>query len=50
MDVWFARCGADLSPASLAVLRQLLIDVIGHLGAGFDSPGRHSPTLLKDRL
>ena len=51
MDVWFARCGADLSPASLSVLRQLLIDAIGHLGAGFDGPARpSSPTLLKDRL
>ena len=38
MDVWFARCGADLSPASLAVLRQLLIDAMGHLGSGFGSP------------
>ena len=51
MDVWFAQCGADLSPASLSVLRQLLIDAIGHLGAGFDSPARSSsPALLKDRL
>jgi AcrR family transcriptional regulator len=38
MDVWFAECGADLSPASLAVLRQLLIDAMGHLGSGFSSP------------
>jgi AcrR family transcriptional regulator len=38
MGVWFARCGADLSPGSLAVLRQLLIDAIGHLGCGFGSP------------
>lgn len=38
MDVWFAQCGADLSPASLAVLRQLLIDAMGHLGSGFGSP------------
>ena len=37
MDVWFARCGADLSPASLSVLRQLLIDSMGLLGSGFDS-------------
>jgi len=51
MDVWFAQCGADLSPASLSVLRQLLIDAIGHLGAGFDSQARPcSPSLLKDRL
>jgi AcrR family transcriptional regulator len=38
MDVWFAECGADLSPESLAVLRQLLIDAMGHLGSGFGSP------------
>jgi AcrR family transcriptional regulator len=38
MDVWFTRCGADLSPASLAILRQLLIDAMGHLGTGFGSP------------
>lgn len=64
MDVWFQRCGADLSPASLAVLRQLLIDAMGHLGSGFASPtanpfpavnGAGTPlpattTLLKDRL
>ncbi len=42
MDVWFARCGADLSPASLSVLRKLLIDAIGHLGSGFDSHARSS--------
>ena len=40
MDVWFARCGGDLSPASLSVLRQLLIDAMGLLGSGFAS---HSP-------
>jgi AcrR family transcriptional regulator len=52
MDVWFARCGADLSAASLSVLRQLLIDAIGHLGAGFDGPARppSSPTHITDRL
>jgi AcrR family transcriptional regulator len=51
MDVWFARCGADLSAPSLSVLRQLLIDAIGHLGAGFDGPAHtSSPALLKDRL
>lgn len=38
MDVWFVQCGADLSPTSLAVLRQLLIDAMGHLGSGFGSP------------
>jgi AcrR family transcriptional regulator len=35
MDVWFRRCGPDLSPASLAILRQLLIDSMGLLGSGF---------------
>ncbi|WP_255767908.1 TetR/AcrR family transcriptional regulator [Pseudarthrobacter sulfonivorans] len=53
MDVWFAQCGADLSPASLAVLRQLLIDAMGHLGSGFGSPAP-APTAttnpLKERL
>jgi AcrR family transcriptional regulator len=40
MDVWFARRGADLSPSSLTVLRNLLIDAIGHLGSGFDGKER----------
>jgi len=35
MDLWFTRCGADLSPASLATLRGLLIDAMGLLGSGF---------------
>ncbi|MDQ0869928.1 AcrR family transcriptional regulator [Arthrobacter sp. V1I9] len=35
MEVWFARRGADLSPASLAELRQLLIDAMALLGSGF---------------
>lgn len=35
MEVWFARRGADLSPASLAELRQLLIDAMAFLGSGF---------------
>lgn len=38
MDVWFARCGGDLSPSSLATLRQLLIDSMSLLGSGFASP------------
>jgi AcrR family transcriptional regulator len=38
MDVWFRRCGPDLSPESLAVLRQLLIDSMGLLGSGFAGP------------
>jgi hypothetical protein len=60
MDVWFTRCGADLSPASLAILRQLLIDAMGHLGSGFGSPHpaagtaagqpTATPTLLEERL
>ncbi|MCU1433545.1 MAG: TetR family transcriptional regulator [Pseudarthrobacter sp.] len=54
MDVWFAQRGADLSPASLAVLRQLLIDAMGHLGTGFGGPATSAPvtapTLLKERL
>ncbi|PVZ59038.1 TetR/AcrR family transcriptional regulator [Arthrobacter sp. H-02-3] len=40
LDVWFARCGGDLSPDSLSVLRQLLIESMGLLGSGFAS---HSP-------
>ncbi|MFK0001694.1 TetR family transcriptional regulator [Paenarthrobacter sp. NPDC090522] len=35
MTVWFAECGPDLSPTSLAILRQHLIDAMGLLGAGF---------------
>ncbi|RNL57691.1 TetR family transcriptional regulator [Arthrobacter oryzae] len=38
MDVWFARCGGDLSPASLTTLRQLLIDAMTLLGSGFAGP------------
>ena len=41
LDVWFARCGGDLSPASLSILRQLLIDSMSLLGSGFAS---HSPS------
>nr|WP_120954110.1 TetR/AcrR family transcriptional regulator [Arthrobacter oryzae] len=45
MDVWFARCGGDLGPESLSVLRQLLIDSMGLLGSGFapHSPATPSP-------
>jgi AcrR family transcriptional regulator len=48
MDVWFRRCGPDLSPESLAILRQLLIDSMGLLGSGFagppsDPPSKQSP-------
>jgi AcrR family transcriptional regulator len=42
MDVWFARCGADLGPESLTTLRQLLIDSMSLLGSGFDAA--HSPS------
>ncbi|KRE77412.1 TetR/AcrR family transcriptional regulator [Arthrobacter sp. Soil763] len=38
MDVWFARCGGSLSPDSLSILRQLLIDSMSLLGSGFSSP------------
>ncbi|MDF2050403.1 MULTISPECIES: TetR/AcrR family transcriptional regulator [unclassified Arthrobacter] len=38
MEVWFSRRGPDLSPASLADLRQLLIDAMALLGAGFNGP------------
>ena len=38
MDVWFRRCGPDLSPDSLAILRQLLIDSMALLGSGFAGP------------
>jgi len=38
MDLWFARCGGSLSPASLSTLRQLLIDSMSLLGSGFSSP------------
>lgn len=37
LEVWFSRRGADLSPASLAELRQLLIDAMALLGAGFNA-------------
>ncbi|MDI2036156.1 TetR family transcriptional regulator [Paenarthrobacter nitroguajacolicus] len=35
MTVWFTEHGPDLSPESLAALRQHLIDAMGLLGAGF---------------
>lgn len=49
MQVWFSRRGSDLSAESLAELRQLLIDAMALLGAGFNSrshatgAGRSSP-------
>jgi len=45
MDVWFARCGTDLSAESLSTLRQLLIDAMGLLGSGF----MPTANLSKDR-
>ncbi|RAM36633.1 TetR/AcrR family transcriptional regulator [Arthrobacter globiformis] len=44
MDVWFRRCGPDLSPKSLAILRQLLIDSMGLLGSGFAGPASDPPS------
>ena len=38
MEVWFTRRGPDLSPGSLAELRQLLIDAMALLGTGFTTP------------
>lgn len=35
VEVWHGRHGADTSPESLAELRQLLIDAVGHLRRGF---------------
>jgi AcrR family transcriptional regulator len=37
MEVWFSRRGHDLSPESLGELRQLLIDAMALLGAGFNA-------------
>ncbi|WP_437177220.1 TetR/AcrR family transcriptional regulator [Arthrobacter globiformis] len=44
MDVWFRRCGPDLSPESLAILRQLLIDSMALLGSGFAGPAPGVPS------
>jgi AcrR family transcriptional regulator len=43
MEIWFARCGTDLSAESLAILRQLLIDSMGLLGSGFTAPAQKHP-------
>ncbi|MGM7775172.1 TetR/AcrR family transcriptional regulator [Arthrobacter sp. KNU-44] len=43
MSVWFEQHGPDLSPDSLASLRQYLIDAIGLLGSGFTTPAPRSP-------
>lgn len=44
MEVWFTRRGADLSPASLAELRQLLIDAMALLGSGFTAGSTAAPS------
>lgn len=44
MDVWFRRCGPVLSPESLAILRQLLIDSMALLGSGFSGPASGTPS------
>ncbi|WP_163164334.1 TetR/AcrR family transcriptional regulator [Arthrobacter sp. Alg241-R88] len=49
MEVWFARRGADLSPASLAELRQLLIDAMALLGSGFTAVQPPSPSRSDSR-
>jgi AcrR family transcriptional regulator len=43
LEVWFTRRGADLSAASLAELRQLLIDAMALLGSGFAAHGVRGP-------
>jgi AcrR family transcriptional regulator len=44
LEVWFTRRGADLSPGSLAELRQLLIDAMALLGSGFTAGSRPAPS------
>jgi AcrR family transcriptional regulator len=44
MEVWFTRRGSDLSPASLAELRQLLIDAMALLGSGFTTGSTPAPS------
>ena len=43
LEVWFTRRGADLSAASLAELRQLLIDSMALLGSGFTAGTSPAP-------
>jgi hypothetical protein len=43
MEVWFDRCGTDLSAESMAVLRQLLIDSMSLLGSGFTATAPSEP-------
>ncbi|UZX05223.1 TetR family transcriptional regulator [Arthrobacter sp. CDRTa11] len=44
VEVWFARCGADLSEASMATLRQLMIDSMDLLACGFGTTPDTSQT------
>jgi AcrR family transcriptional regulator len=44
VEVWFARCGADLSEASMATLRQLMIDSMDLLACGFGTPDTSQPS------
>jgi AcrR family transcriptional regulator len=44
VEVWFARCGADLSEASMATLRQLMIDSMDLLACGFGTTPDTAPT------
>lgn len=45
MEAWFSRRGQDLSPASLAELRQLLIDSMALLDSGFTAGAPTAPAL-----
>ena len=47
MEVWFSRCGTDLSAESLSILRQLLIDSMGLLGSGFAAPQQNRPAAAR---
>ena len=47
MEVWFSRCGTDLSAESLSILRQLLIDSMGLLGSGFADPQQNRPAAAR---
>lgn len=49
MEVWFARRGPDLSPESLAELRQLLIDAMALLGSGFTTSSAPAPARSASR-
>ena len=49
MEVWFSRRGADLSPASLAELRHLLIEAMALLGSGFTTGTTPAPSFSASR-